>query len=141
MTHLSLIQKLQYETGITVTQLQALIRRKEKLNSLPPCFTISLNQHLAQTLFPPQECRQECHKTGVGLHCQSEEAEVHRYRTLNVELRVTLVQNILLMNFFSKMLIHNTSLLSNITKAIYHLYTYKSLESMITLEVIWNHLY
>lgn len=31
--------------------------------------------------------------------------------------------------------------LTNITKAIYHLYTYKSLESMITLEVIWNHLY
>ena len=35
--------------------------------------------------------------------------------TLNLELRVTLVQNILLMNFFSKMLIHNTSWLSNIT--------------------------
>ena len=35
-----------------------------------------------------------------------------------------------------------SSPVSNIkSKAIYHLYTYKSLESIITLEVIWNHLY
>ena len=67
----------QYETGTTVTQLQALLR-KEKLSSLPPCSIISLNQHSAQTLLPPQECRQEWHKMVVGLHCWSEEAEIHR---------------------------------------------------------------